>query len=43
MPDHFSIQDGWLAEKKRTGLAKWPSVYYINIELCQINTSSDLL
>ena len=32
-------------EKKGTGLAKWPSVYYTKIEkfLCQINKSSDLL
>ena len=45
MPDPFSLKDGWLAEKKGTGLAKWPSVYYMNIEkfLCQINKSSDLL
>ena len=31
MPDPFSLKDGWLAEKKGTGLAKWPSVYYMNI------------
>ena len=45
MPDPFSLQDGCLAGKKGTGLAKWPSVYYTNIEkfLCQINKSSDSL
>ena len=31
-PEPFSLQDGWLAGKKGTGLAKWTSVYYTNIE-----------
>ena len=45
LPDPFSLKDDWLAEKKGTGMSKWPSVYYMNIErfLCKINDSSDLL
>ena len=45
MPDPSYLHDSWLAEKKGTGLAKWPLVYYTNIEkfLCKINKSSDLL
>ena len=31
MPDPFSLHNAWLEEKKGTGLAKWPSVYYTNI------------
>ena len=31
MPDSFLLQDDSLTETK-TGLAKWPSVYYTNIE-----------
>ena len=41
MLDPFSLQNGWLAEKKETGLAKWPSFYYENIE--KSLKSSDLL
>ena len=41
----WSLRDGWLAEENGTGLAKWSSVYYTNIDkfLCEINKSSDLL
>ena len=43
-PDPFSL-DGWKGETKGTGLSKWPSVYYMDIErfLCRLNKSDDLL
>ena len=45
IPDPFTLKDGWLAEQKGTGLFKWPSVYYTNIEkfLLLVNKSVDLL
>ncbi|XP_057305548.1 uncharacterized protein LOC130643085 [Hydractinia symbiolongicarpus] len=32
IPDPLDITNGWLAEQKGSGLRKWPSVYYTNIE-----------
>lgn len=45
LPDPFSLKTGWLAELKGTGLQKWPSVYFVNIErfLTKFNMSSELL
>ena len=32
IPDPLAVKQGWLAEEKGSGLSKWPSVYYTNIE-----------
>lgn len=45
LPDPFSLKVGWLAELNGTGLYKWPSVYFMDIEkfLTNMNSSGELL
>ena len=44
-PDPFSLEEGWESEIKGSGLSKWPSLYYTDIEkfLFRLNTADDLL
>ena len=44
IPDPFSLEEDWLAEKDG-GLSNWPSIYYMDIEhfLRRLNATDDLL
>ena len=44
-PDPFSLDAGWEGESKETGLSKWPSIYYMDIErfMRNLNKKDDLL
>ena len=44
IPDAFSLEEDWLAEKDG-GLSNWPSIYYMDIEhfLRRLNATDDLL
>ena len=44
-PDPFSLDADWEGESKETGLSKWPSIYYMDIErfMRNLNKKDDLL